>query len=733
MDAISHLKPYNLMRLISIGGGFCLFLALLISFPASAALPNETLAGGVSRLQQLYDQLQQTNQARLQENPDDLEALLSLGQLYLFRTDYDNAIRYFRRAVEAAPQNPLGHFSLGRCLLERGWDTEEGVRVLNTALRLALAQDPPGVPLPDTYYSLARAYYFDGQYNQALAAVQAVKQADPHFPEIYYLSGQIYYAQSQMALARQEFQREIQENPRHAGSYFYLSFCYEQAGQRDNAIAALQRTAELNPLYEGVHRWLGYYQNLNGNTGQAVEHYQEALRRDPQDVSLLQDLAALYYRNRQYNLAAGQLQRSLAIYPENFQAASLLADCYRAMNNPAAARAVLRKAKHFSFWYGILYLFCLAVPALLAAVRSRAFLKKIQDIDDTEERVRRYHAFRQWCSRILGVGIFGLAALYYAFHLDYIGLAYGIKHFSLLAHILVILSLFTSVHIVFIRVDRAVRQTRAGIRDYLRIYFGMIFLIALQWSVIVAALTMVSREPGRKGIVVMSLIVLAAAVYGYTALFPRLMKIFFKLRPCPADIKARLRKTCERVGLSLEDIPVLETSGIKMANAAATGLGKGNYYVYLTSYLLEVLSPEELEAIFLHECGHLKKNHVRIQAHLLFAAVVIIVGVLRVSAPLCGGSALLLAAGVLLVYLVFRSVLSQKQERETDEFAADHSEDPSALSRALEKLYLINYVPKDWKAPRHPALTKRLEYIRQRIRAKNPALLPEPKDAGAQL
>ena len=693
-------------------------MMLFLSFPASGARPEESQPASVTRLKELYDDALQINLARLEEEPDDIDALLALGQLYQFRAESETALRYFTLAVDVAPHNTLARFSLGRCLVERGWDTEEGIRALKTALRLALAQTVPDVALSDIYYTLARAYYFAGQYDQALSASEAVIKNDPAYPEIYFLIGQIYYAQSRMGSALQAFQREIQENPRHAGSYFYASFCYAHNGARAKAVSALKRAAELNPLQEGVDRWLGYYYNLDGNTERAVQHYQRAIRLTPQDVSLRQDLAAIYFRNRQYDLAAQQLRHSLAVYPDNPQAATLLADSYRAMNNPSAARAVLRKSKHFSFWYVFVYLACLVLPALAAGLRSRMFLQKLLNIDDPEDRVRRYHAFRQWCSRVLGVGIFVQVALYYALNLNYLGLAYGIRNFSLFVHVMAILFLFVSMHVVSIRTDRAVRQTRAGVVDYLRVYFGMMVLLALQWIVIVAALTLVSRNPGHKGILSAALFGLTSAVYGYTALFPWLLKIIFKHRPLSADTETRLRSICKRIGLSLRGIAVLETSGIKMANAAATGLGKGNSRVYLTSYLLEVLSPSELEAIFLHECGHLIKNHVRIQSHLLFAALVGIVWVLRASAPLGGGYSLILSAGALLVYLALRTALSRKQEQETDEFAAVHCEDPSALARALEKLYLINCVPKDWKAPRHPALTKRLAYIRKKVGAR---------------
>ncbi|MFA5261380.1 MAG: tetratricopeptide repeat protein, partial [Candidatus Omnitrophota bacterium] len=581
---------------------------------------------------------------------------------------------------------PLVHFWLGRVLVERG-GKEEGGQALNTALRLALAQENPGVSLPDIYYNLARAYYSEGQYDRALAAAQAVKRADPHYPEIYYLSGKIFYAQYQMALAQIEFEREIQENPRHAGSYFYLSFCYDLAGQSDKAIAALLQAAELNPLDKSVLGRLGYYKNLIGETAQAVHYYQQALRLDPWDVSVRQQLAGVYYQRRQYDLAAEQLERSLELYPENWPAASLLAACYRATNNPAAARAVLKKAKRFSPWSVVAYFLCLGLPAGITALRGRRLLKKIKDGHDPEERIRQYHAFRKWSGRILGAGIFAQVTLYYALHLDYIGMAYGIKHFSLLTEALSILFLFASAQVVFILVDRAVRQTRAGIWEYLRIYLGMLFLLALQWIAIVAMVTAVSRKAWHPGVLMAALAGLAAAVYGYTAVFPRLMKFFFKHHPCPADTEASLQKVCERVGLALEAIPVLQTSGIKMANAAATGLKRGNYYVYLTSYLLEVLSPPELEAIFLHECGHLKMDHIRVQAHLLFAFLAVIVWLSQVSTLFWGGASLFLPAGVLLVYMAARSWLSRKQERETDEFAVDHSEDPSALFRALEKLY----------------------------------------------
>ncbi|MFA5261379.1 MAG: hypothetical protein WC450_09140, partial [Candidatus Omnitrophota bacterium] len=93
---------FKRMRLSVFWGGAFFFLILLFSSPASPASLNEGMEEGVDRLRQLYGQSLQENQARLRENPGDTGALLSLGQLYWFRADHENAIRCFRRAVESA-------------------------------------------------------------------------------------------------------------------------------------------------------------------------------------------------------------------------------------------------------------------------------------------------------------------------------------------------------------------------------------------------------------------------------------------------------------------------------------------------------------------------------------------------------------------------------------------------------------------------------------------------------
>ena len=165
----------------------------------------------------------------------------------------------------------------------------------------------------------------------------------------------------------------------------------------------------------------------------------------------------------------------------------------------------------------------------------------------------------------------------------------------------------------------------------------------------------------------------------------------------------------------------MNTSGIKISNAAATGLFVKNAYIYFTSYFLETSSAEEIEAVFLHELGHLQKSHVRIQAHLLFFFFLLMafITTLPRHLPKIFLYNFVVALNVIAGYLFAHRILSKRHEKQSDEFVVDHSSSPATFIEALKKLYTINYAPKNWKSPTHPSLAKRTEYIVKRIAQRN--------------
>jgi STE24 endopeptidase len=110
---------------------------------------------------------------------------------------------------------------------------------------------------------------------------------------------------------------------------------------------------------------------------------------------------------------------------------------------------------------------------------------------------------------------------------------------------------------------------------------------------------------GPLGTYVISGLGLVAVLVG----MPLLIRLVLGLESMPAGpMRNRLEATAQRLGFRVSDLLVWNTRN-GMANAMIVGVLPWMRYVVFTDRLLEEFSPEEVQAVFGHELGHVKHQH----------------------------------------------------------------------------------------------------------------------------
>jgi Zn-dependent protease with chaperone function len=111
-----------------------------------------------------------------------------------------------------------------------------------------------------------------------------------------------------------------------------------------------------------------------------------------------------------------------------------------------------------------------------------------------------------------------------------------------------------------------------------------------------------------------SIFLLGVAVMG-----PAMIKRFWRCTPlAPSPGRLRIEALCRRAGMAYADILRWPLFGGKMLTAGVMGLVRRFRYILVTPSLLDLLAPEELDAVIAHEIGHVKKKHLLF--YLLFFA-----------------------------------------------------------------------------------------------------------------
>jgi Zn-dependent protease with chaperone function len=245
------------------------------------------------------------------------------------------------------------------------------------------------------------------------------------------------------------------------------------------------------------------------------------------------------------------------------------------------------------------------------------------------------------------------------------------------------------------------------------------------------------------------------AVLSVFAAMPWIVRLVLGLKPLPpGPLRERLEAVARRLRFRCGNIMLWNTRN-GMANAMVIGILPWIRYVVFTDRLLEDFTPEEIEAVFGHEVGHIRHHHMLYYFGFLTASVIVL-GWLVTDVfkdwfqLLASGDKQYLAAvpmvGVLLGYIfVVFGFLSRRCERQADVFGCravschravcnghDADVEPAprgqglcvtginTFIRALEKVALVNGISRDrpgfLQSWQHSTIGRRIEFL-QRVRS----------------
>jgi len=247
-------------------------------------------------------------------------------------------------------------------------------------------------------------------------------------------------------------------------------------------------------------------------------------------------------------------------------------------------------------------------------------------------------------------------------------------------------------------------------------------------------------------------------------LMPLLVRLVLGLQRLPAGpLRRRLEEVARRLRFRCSDLLVWNTRG-GVANAMVLGVLPWPRYVVFTDRMLEEFTPEEIEAVFGHEIGHVKHQHMLYYMGFLAVSMVVLgLAVARLGEVLPGWGlgfltaddatgglfnrqlldALPLVVCLLLYVLVVFGYVSRRCERQADIYGcrAVSCDDPHCLGhdptdlppdaplcptgirifiRALEKVADVNGISRDrpgfLQSWQHSTIALRVEFLRSLLR-----------------
>src|SRR5687768_16737193 len=157
------------------------------------------------------------------------------------------------------------------------------------------------------------------------------------------------------------------------------------------------------------------------------------------------------------------------------------------------------------------------------------------------------------------------------------------------------------------------------------------------------------------------------------------------------ELHAMIERLCVQADIPKPTVAVARTS---MPNAFAMGRSQKTASVCVTTGIMEILSPAELEGVLAHELAHIRHRDVVIMTIVSFFASIASM-ILQFGFFFGGGdddenpgflALLLVSLAVYVVSFFLMSALSRYREFAADRGAAEITRRPSALSSALMKI-----------------------------------------------
>jgi tetratricopeptide (TPR) repeat protein len=215
------------------------------------------------------------------------------AQLLYEQSKYDLAEKELRQALSQEPGHSYGHALLALTLMHRK-QLKEATTEAEEAIHLA----------PDyafAHYALAKVWYERDDSDKSRAAIEEALRLDPEHPGYHFLLGAIHYDEKRWKEALQSAEQGLQFDAEHGSCTNLRAMALVKLGRRGEAGEAIGAALARDPENAATHANQGWALLHEGKVPEALDHFRESLRLNPNFEWARQGIvAALKARNPVY-------------------------------------------------------------------------------------------------------------------------------------------------------------------------------------------------------------------------------------------------------------------------------------------------------------------------------------------------------------------------------------------------------------------------------------------------
>jgi tetratricopeptide (TPR) repeat protein len=239
------------------------------------------------------------------------DAYITLGVLEDKTGNYDAALRYFLRAVEANRRNPEAYRWAASMYRHRGSD------LLNEYQMWKGAHTASGL---DGFYRDGLVAFLTerfGDYPQALKLAHQALDQDPQNKDMLRRVASLYQRLGKHDEAIRFYRTLLSLQPRDESAMDAIGYSLVSLERYEEAIASYQSALTINPSRRESHSGLGALYARQGRNADAIREYETALQIGGDDVDTRAFLCTQYWATNRYEDAEACLRHVLRQDPHN--------------------------------------------------------------------------------------------------------------------------------------------------------------------------------------------------------------------------------------------------------------------------------------------------------------------------------------------------------------------------------------------------------------------------------
>ena len=253
-----------------------------------------------------------------------------VGEYYMNRDDFDNAIDFFRESSTMDAKNTIARNGLSEALGLKGnellvKDSPAAARkFFEEALNYNAKNAPASFGLGEVFAALEKDDEARVNYENALSS-------DKDLTEIYTPLGILYYHQGQIAKADELLTKAMVISPNNPQTQYFLGLIRYSQNSNEKALTAFRKATEADPTYSEAFYQAGETNLRLNKPADAIADFTKATTLKPNYFEAWLGLGTANYELNNWAASAVAYEKSVKLKNNNWEAFDNLGDAYRQM------------------------------------------------------------------------------------------------------------------------------------------------------------------------------------------------------------------------------------------------------------------------------------------------------------------------------------------------------------------------------------------------------------------